>query len=80
MTGFAIGLGFWHRGCAGEATWEVLRFGLGRLATAAVVGAGGAVVEALDLGCDDNLSLPILSGAVVWAWLEASSAALRALF
>lgn len=80
VTGFLIGAGFWHKGCEGEASWDVLRYGLGRLLTAGVVGVGGAVVEALDLGCDDNLSLPILSGAVVWAWLAASSAAIRALF
>ena len=67
--------------------WKVLDdqawWGLG--VTAAVVGLGGAVVEALgkrlkellkmtlmmmaDLGVDDNLTLPILSGAIIWLWL-----------
>jgi diacylglycerol kinase (CTP) len=27
-----------------------------------------------DLGLDDNLTLPILSGAVIWLWLAVSNA------
>lgn len=54
--------------------WAILDSGvLGRIATALVVGVGGAVVEALDLGVDDNLTLPILSGALIWAWLKSTN-------
>ncbi|TYJ54984.1 hypothetical protein B9479_004295 [Cryptococcus floricola] len=74
VTGFMIGTGFWWNGSGGE--WVVLggeevgRGGWGLWVTGLVVGVGGAVVEALDLGVDDNLTLPILSGALVWGWLE----------
>ncbi|WVF68113.1 hypothetical protein IAT40_002876 [Kwoniella sp. CBS 6097] len=77
VTGFFIGIGFWWSGSNGR--WIVLDvedYGhgyWGLWVTAAVVGIGGAVVEALDLGVDDNLTLPILSGAVVWAWLATTN-------
>lgn len=72
VTGILIGLGYWaHQ----ASDWAVLNtpgpFGL--IATSLVVGFGGAVVEALDLGVDDNLTLPILSGAIVWAWFAATN-------
>lgn len=69
MTGFFITLVFWHNGCT---RWAILGDSagkLGLLVTSAVFGVGGAVVEALDLGLDDNLTLPILSGAIMWTWL-----------
>ncbi|KAL1409797.1 Diacylglycerol kinase [Vanrija albida] len=73
VTGFGIGV-FYHWA---PGTWAIIDGGLlGRIATGVVVGLGGAVVEALDLGFDDNLTLPILSGAVVWAWLAATNAIL----
>jgi hypothetical protein len=31
-------------------------------------------LDALDLGYDDNLTLPILTGAIVWVWLTVVSA------
>lgn len=31
-------------------------------------------LNALDLGYDDNLTLPILTGAIVWIWLTVVSA------
>ncbi|WVQ76943.1 hypothetical protein IAR50_006622 [Cryptococcus sp. DSM 104548] len=74
VTGFLIGTVFWWNGSGGE--WTVLDvedFGhgyWGLWVTGLVVGVGGAVVEALDLGVDDNLTLPILSGALVWTWLS----------
>ncbi|WVR08441.1 hypothetical protein IAU60_005496 [Kwoniella sp. DSM 27419] len=77
ITGFFIGIAFWWGGSQGR--WVVLDvedYGhgyWGLWATALVVGFGGAVVEALDLGVDDNLTLPILSGAVVWAWLATTN-------
>ncbi|OCF34455.1 hypothetical protein I317_03492 [Kwoniella heveanensis CBS 569] len=77
VTGFFIGIGFWWNGSNGR--WIVLDvedYGhgyWGLWVTAAVVGIGGAVVEALDLGVDDNLTLPILSGAIVWAWLATTN-------
>jgi diacylglycerol kinase (CTP) len=27
----------------------------------------------VDLGLDDNLTLPILSGALIWAWLSVTN-------
>lgn len=92
VTGFAIGLGF-YLSPAGEkagAHWSVLQgkhtVG-GIIGTSAVIGVGGAVVEALgelahvtklttDLGFDDNLTLPILSGAVIWAWFALTESVL----
>lgn len=54
--------------------WAIIdNGGLGFFLTAVVVGVGGAVVEALDLGLDDNLTLPILSGALIWAWLAVTN-------
>lgn len=54
--------------------WAIIdQGGLGFFLTAVVVGVGGAVVEALDLGYDDNLTLPILSGALIWLWLEVTN-------
>ncbi|KAL7422626.1 Diacylglycerol kinase [Cryptotrichosporon argae] len=70
VTGSLIGLCFFG---GGSARWTVLDSTAGWLMTAGVVGVGGAVVEALDLGVDDNLSLPILTGALVWAWLATTS-------
>ncbi|WVW81135.1 hypothetical protein I302_103126 [Kwoniella bestiolae CBS 10118] len=81
VTGFLIGITFWWSGSNGR--WIVLDVEdwghgyWGLWVTAAVVGIGGAVVEALDLGVDDNLTLPILSGAVVWAWLAATNFLLK---
>ena len=81
-------LGFWWRGSHGrwailDGHWS------GLLVTALIVGVGGAISEALgecmcvfegrhanlptDLGLDDNLTLPILSGAIVWIWLSATN-------
>lgn len=78
VTGFLIAIGFWWRGSHGQ--WKVLDEGLklcgkplGLWLTASVLGLGGAVVEALDLGFDDNLTLPILTGGVMWAWLAICS-------
>ncbi|WWD20525.1 hypothetical protein CI109_105001 [Kwoniella shandongensis] len=65
---------FWWNGSGGR--WTVLDvedYGhgyWGLWVTSIVVGLGGAVVEALDLGLDDNLTLPILSGAIAWFWLS----------
>ncbi|KAK4686417.1 hypothetical protein P7C73_g3716, partial [Tremellales sp. Uapishka_1] len=73
VTGFMIGIGFWWNGSPNH--WTILE-GAGKwgvVGTAVVVGVGGAIVEALDLGLDDNLTLPILSGAVVWLWLSATN-------
>ena len=75
VTGFFISLGFWWNGSQGQ--FKVLDGSwLGLLATSYVVGVGGAIVEALDLGLDDNITLPILSGAVTWAWLALTNAVL----
>ncbi|WWC92052.1 uncharacterized protein L201_007006 [Kwoniella dendrophila CBS 6074] len=77
VTGFLIGISFWWNGSGGR--WVVLDVEdhghgyWGLWVTAAVVGLGGAVVEALDFGVDDNLTLPILSGAIVWAWLAVTN-------
>ncbi|AAW41406.2 hypothetical protein CNBA8100 [Cryptococcus deneoformans B-3501A] len=81
VTGVLITVGFWGGSGAAEKTvgygggeWKVLTEGvwgskgIGMGLTAGVVGVGGAVVEALDLGLDDNVTLPILSGAIIWAW------------
>jgi len=68
VTGSLISIGFWHRG---SDLWQILNLGVfGQALTAIVVGLGGAVVEALDIGLDDNLTLPILSGALIWAWFS----------
>ncbi|GMK54889.1 hypothetical protein CspeluHIS016_0114750 [Cutaneotrichosporon spelunceum] len=78
VTGFLIGFGFWHNGSTVYHDWLILDSGvLGRIATSLVVGIGGAVVEALDLGVDDNLTLPILSGALIWGWFEATNYVLK---
>lgn len=45
--------------------------------TSVVIGIGGAVAEALDLGLDDNLTLPILSGALMWTWLSITNLLIR---
>jgi len=76
ITGFFITLTFWHNG---STQWAILDrsptsaigslWPLGLLFTSGVIGLGGAVVEALDLGLDDNLTLPILSGMLAWGWL-----------
>ncbi|WRT70495.1 uncharacterized protein IL334_007493 [Kwoniella shivajii] len=81
ITGFLIGISFWWGGSGGR--WIVLDVEdrghgyWGLWITAGVVGLGGAVVEALDLGVDDNLTLPILSGAIVWAWLAITNLILQ---
>ncbi|WWC65488.1 uncharacterized protein I303_108106 [Kwoniella dejecticola CBS 10117] len=81
VTGFLIGISFWWNGSGGR--WIVLDVEdwghgyWGLWVTAAVVGIGGAVVEALDLGVDDNLTLPILSGALIWAWLAVTNFLLK---
>jgi len=79
-----ICIGFWWNGSAGRWSVLNGHAGLGLWLTAVVVGLGGAVAEALgessmgtkrialmgvDLGLDDNLTLPILSGTIVWIWL-----------
>ncbi|WVQ85776.1 hypothetical protein IAT38_007943 [Cryptococcus sp. DSM 104549] len=80
ITSFLICITFWWNGSGGR--WTVLDvedYGhgfWGLWVTAGVVGVGGAVVEALDLGIDDNLTLPILSGAIAWAWLSFTNAIL----
>ncbi|ORY35878.1 hypothetical protein BCR39DRAFT_512779 [Naematelia encephala] len=72
VTGVLICVGFWWNGSNGR--WAILDSGpVGLGLTAVVVGLGGAVVEALDLGLDDNLTLPILSGAIIWLWLASTS-------
>ncbi|KAI9633659.1 uncharacterized protein MKK02DRAFT_28450 [Dioszegia hungarica] len=68
ITGAAICTGFWWNGSADQ--WAVLSGRIGVIVTAGVVGVGGAIAEALDLGLDDNLTLPIISGAIIWAWLS----------
>ncbi|WWC72339.1 uncharacterized protein I206_106301 [Kwoniella pini CBS 10737] len=81
VTGFLIGITFWWNGSGGR--WIVLDVEdwghgyWGLWVTAGVVGVGGAVVEALDLGVDDNLTLPILSGALIWAWLAVTNFLLK---
>lgn len=76
VTGFLICVGFWSRGSDGA--WAILKgSGPGLLVTSVVIGLGGAVVEALDLGLDDNLTLPILSGAIMWIWLSVTNVLLR---
>lgn len=73
VTGALISIGFWHQG---SVEWEILNKGIiGQGITAVVVGLGGAVVEALDLGFDDNVTLPILSGAIIWAWFTITNLA-----
>ncbi|KAJ9110058.1 hypothetical protein QFC19_001728 [Naganishia cerealis] len=42
---------------------------LGLWLSALVLGFGGATVEAIDVKLDDNLTLPIATGALMWAWL-----------
>jgi len=78
VTAGAVALGFWgwlapvrHS----EATWnwddDVLGgwIGLGLLSVATGLIAG--VAEALDLGSlDDNLTLPVISGGILWAFLR----------
>ncbi|GHJ88791.1 hypothetical protein NliqN6_5193 [Naganishia liquefaciens] len=43
---------------------------LGLWLSALVLGFGGATVEAIDLNLDDNMTLPIGTGALMWAWLS----------
>lgn len=50
---------------------------MGLVISSAVIGVGGAVVEALDLGVDDNLTLPILSGGIMCIWLYTTNLLLR---
>ncbi|ORX41212.1 hypothetical protein BD324DRAFT_575234 [Kockovaella imperatae] len=76
VTGILICLGFWWHGSQGrwlllDGTWP------GLLSTAVIVGIGGAIAEAMDLGLDDNLTLPIISGAMAWAWLGATNLLLK---
>nr|ODN90137.1 hypothetical protein L203_02060 [Cryptococcus depauperatus CBS 7841] len=77
VTGYLICIGFWWSGSNGR--WIVLDmqgyrpWQWGLWATGGVVGVGGAIVEALDLGIDDNLTLPILSGAIIWVWLAGTN-------
>jgi diacylglycerol kinase (CTP) len=67
---------FWARGSNGH--WAILNGGwAGLTITSVVIGVGGAVAEALDLGLDDNLTLPILSGALMWIWLSITNVLLR---
>jgi diacylglycerol kinase (CTP) len=67
---------FWAKGSQG--TWKILNGGLpGLTITSIVIGIGGAVAEALDLGLDDNLTLPILSGALMWIWLSITNVLFR---
>ena len=69
-------MSFWANGSHGS--WKILDgswFGL--TITSIVIGIGGAVAEALDLGLDDNLTLPILSGALMWTWLSITNVLLR---
>ncbi|KAK8850344.1 hypothetical protein IAR55_004262 [Kwoniella newhampshirensis] len=74
LTTALICITYWWNGSQGR--WTVLDVEdhghgyWGLWVTAAMVGLGGAVVEALDLGLDDNLTLPILSGAIAWSWLS----------
>jgi len=67
---------FWSRGSHGN--WKILDGSLaGLVITSVVIGIGGAVAEALDLGLDDNLTLPILSGALMWTWLSITNLLIR---
>lgn len=76
VTGFLICMTFWARGSNGH--WAILNGGwAGLTITSVVIGVGGAVAEALDLGLDDNLTLPILSGALMWIWLSITNVLLR---
>jgi diacylglycerol kinase (CTP) len=69
-------MAFWSRGSHGK--WKILDGGLAGLTiTSVVIGIGGAVAEALDLGLDDNLTLPILSGALMWTWLSITNLLFR---
>jgi diacylglycerol kinase (CTP) len=69
-------MAFWSRGSHGN--WKILDGGLAGLTiTSVVIGVGGAVAEALDLGLDDNLTLPILSGALMWTWLSITNLLFR---
>jgi len=75
VTGFLICMSFWSRGSQG---WKILEGGwAGLTITSVVIGIGGAVAEALDLGLDDNLTLPILSGALMWIWLSITNLLIR---
>jgi hypothetical protein len=75
VTGFLICMTFWSRGSQG---WKILESGwAGLTITSVVIGIGGAVAEALDLGLDDNLTLPILSGALMWTWLSITNLLIR---
>jgi len=68
-------MSFWSRGSQG---WKILESGwTGLTITSVVIGIGGAVAEALDLGLDDNLTLPILSGALMWTWLSITNLLIR---
>jgi diacylglycerol kinase (CTP) len=68
-------MSFWSRGSHG---WKILESGwAGLTITSVVIGIGGAVAEALDLGLDDNLTLPILSGALMWIWLSITNLLIR---
>lgn len=76
ITGFFICVAFWAKGSHGA--WAILDGSApGLLLSAVVIGLGGAVAEALDLGLDDNLTLPILSGALMCVWLGITNVLLR---
>ncbi|KAF8576781.1 hypothetical protein K439DRAFT_1536138 [Ramaria rubella] len=78
LTSGIVAFGFWGwlapvRGSEAVWTWDnpVVGgwFGLGMLSVATAI--VGGVVEALDLGdLDDNLTLPAISGAVLWSFLR----------
>jgi len=84
LTGFVITTSFWGyfapmragfdaQSASGQGVvWMWKNGGWSGLAVLGVVaGLVSGVTEALDLGClDDNLTLPILSGGLIWAFAE----------
>ncbi|CED84890.1 Predicted ER membrane protein [Phaffia rhodozyma] len=81
MTGLIVAVGYYGGGPGGggsrggQVDWRVLEWRRGVAFTGSFVGCVAAYVEALDLpaGLDDNLTLPIVSGALVWAFLSFTS-------
>ncbi|KAL7415560.1 hypothetical protein BDY24DRAFT_381517 [Mrakia frigida] len=79
-TGFVVAVGYYGGGPGGGVSrgghvdWRVLEWKRGVFVTGQMVGMVAAVTEALDVGSlDDNLTLPIVSGGLVWAFLAFSS-------